>query len=104
MKRFLMTLAAGLSIGLSATAFAGEATAVSIATNGGSASSTAVATGNSRATSIAGATNGGRAESTATANGNRNGFADSRSVATADQGLAISNANADARGTRGGVA
>ena len=103
MKRML-TVAAGFSLMTCGIAYAGGARAVSIATNGGSATATATAVGNSRSLAIAGATNGGRAVANSRARGNRNGFADSRSVAMADQGLAISNSNADARGYFGGRA
>jgi hypothetical protein len=104
MKRMLTTLTAGLAMLGGSMAYAGEATAVSVATNGGRASATATSVGNANSTAIAGATNGGRAVANSNAVGTRNGFADSRSVATADHGLAISNSNADARGVRGGRA
>jgi hypothetical protein len=103
MKR-LLTYFAGLAVSAGSVALAGEATAVSIATRGGSASANATAIGNSRSTAIAGATRGGRAIANSTARGRGLGFADSRSVAVADHGLAISNANADALGIFGGWA
>ena len=84
--------------------WAASATAVSVATNGGSSSANASAQGNADATAYAGATNGGRAVANSSAYGNRAGYASSDAVAMADHGLAISNSRADARGTWGGTA
>ena len=103
MKRFLATLT-GIALSSAPGVLAGEARAVAIATNGGSASATATAVGNADSTAIAGATRGGRAVANSNAIGRRNGYAESRSVAVADHGLAVSNADADARGIFGGAA
>ena len=103
MKRFLVS-AIGLAFMIPGLTFAGEASAVAIATHGGRATANSTAIGNARSIAIAGATNGGRAVSNSVAQGWRNGFADSRSVATADHGVALSNSNADATGVFGGTA
>ncbi|NUQ50978.1 MAG: hypothetical protein HUU27_13800, partial [Phycisphaerae bacterium] len=60
MKR-LMTCLASLALIAAPLALAGEATAISTATNGGRATASATARGNASSTAIAGATNGGRA-------------------------------------------
>ena len=100
MKRMLVILS-GLGL-LTSLGLAGEATAISIATNGGHASATATAAGNARSLAVAGATRGGVAVANSDARGWGGGFADGRAVAIADRGLALSNAKADARGLLGG--
>lgn len=103
MRRLLIGCT-GFALILGSHALAGEATAVSYATNGGSASATSTAVGNARSTAIAGATRGGRAIADSRARGVHNGCAEGRSVAVADRGLAISTANANAVGLLGGRA
>jgi hypothetical protein len=101
--RILTTSAAFLMMGATA-ALAASATAVSVATNGGSSSSTATAYGNADATAYSGATNWGRSVANSTAYGNPYGYAAAMRWPMSDRGLAISNSRADARGLYGGNA
>lgn len=103
MKRFAAILA-GLTLASSATAVGGEVTAVSITINGRNASFTATAIGNARSPVIVGTTRGGRAVANSSVRGRGRGFVDSRSVAIANPGLAISYSNADAIGVFDGSA
>ena len=103
-SNLLRAAVAGLFLAIGRQSYAGEAVAISTATNGGSASSVATAEGNARSTAISGATRGGRAQASSNASATRGGVADSRAVAVAERGHAVANSNAEADAIFGGFA
>ncbi|HMQ15910.1 MAG TPA: hypothetical protein PKC49_08050, partial [Phycisphaerae bacterium] len=80
MKR-LMTCLASMAFIAAPLALAGEATAISTATNGGRATANATARGNSSSTAIARPTNGGRGSANRDALARGPACADSRAGA-----------------------